>query len=157
MRIQTLAARAGVAPSTVRYYEQIGLLPPPRREPNGYRVYDEEDLERLRFVVRARALDFTLDEIREILALREQGEPPCDYVRDRIVSRLEAIEARIAELRRLQQELVRLHRLGAQAPEAGPSQAEMACICRIIEPPGTEAAAVVAHPDRLPSRAEAPR
>ncbi len=156
MRIHALAARAGVAPSTVRYYEQIGLLPPPRREPNGYRVYDEEDLERLRFVVRARALDFTLDEIREILALRERGEPPCDYVRDRIGSRLEAIEARIEELRRLQQELTRLHRLAAQVLEAEPSAAGSAGICRIIEPPAVEASPVV-HPDRPPSQVETPR
>ena len=65
MRIRELAQRADVTTPTIRYYEKIGVLPHPPRADNGYRVYREADLERLRFVTRSRSLDFGLDEIRE--------------------------------------------------------------------------------------------
>ena len=70
--IGDLARQARVNPKTIRYYEQIGLLPPPKREANGYRVYDESDVVRLQFIRHARALDLPLDDIEEILAFRER-------------------------------------------------------------------------------------
>lgn len=70
-----LARLTGCNPETVRYYEKIGLLDAPPRAENGYRVYDARHLRQLRFIMRARALGFTLEEIRELLSLREKGRP----------------------------------------------------------------------------------
>src|SRR3546814_457103 len=86
MRIGELAARLAINTKTIRYYEGIGLLPPPDRTASGYRAYDEDDVERLTFIKTAQRLGITLDEIREILAFRERGERPCEYVRDEIGS-----------------------------------------------------------------------
>ena len=74
MRIGELAGRLGVNPKTIRYYESIGLLPDPGRTPSGYRVYDEDAVDRLRFIRTAQRLGVTLDEVKEILGFRERGE-----------------------------------------------------------------------------------
>ena len=80
MEIHELEALTGVADKTIRYYEQAGVLPPARRKPNGYREYDTKDVERLKFGAGARQLDFSLDDIAEILALRDRREAPCRIV-----------------------------------------------------------------------------
>ena len=72
MEIRTLVERTGVPARTIRYYEAVGVLPPPRRKSNGYRDYDEADVGRVLFVAGARRLDFSLDDIAEILALRDR-------------------------------------------------------------------------------------
>ncbi len=72
MRIGELARLADVNPKTVRYYESVGLLPPPKRAPNQYRLYDESDLNRLVFVRTAQRLGLGLNDVREILAFRER-------------------------------------------------------------------------------------
>lgn len=81
MRIGELAARLGLNTRTIRYYESIALLPEPERTASGYRTYDEADVERLAFIKSAQRLGLALDEIREVLALRERGVTPCGYVR----------------------------------------------------------------------------
>lgn len=116
MRIGELADRLGLNPRTIRYYERIALLPDPRRTPAGYRVYGEEDLERVRFIKTAQRLNITLDEIREILALRERRERPCDYVRGVLRREVDAINQRLDELARLRDELVALDRLADELP-----------------------------------------
>lgn len=80
LQIGDLSEQTGVPAKTIRFYEEVGLLPPAMRAENGYRIYGEEDIERLQFVRRMRALDFALDDIAEILAFRERNEPPCRYV-----------------------------------------------------------------------------
>jgi DNA-binding transcriptional MerR regulator len=110
MRIGDLASRAGVNPKTVRYYEEIGLMPPPERRPSGHRLYGGEDLERMRFIRSAQRLGITLDDIREILALRERGSRPCAYVRDVLRREVADIEQRIADMARLRDELMELER-----------------------------------------------
>src|SRR5262249_36777979 len=77
--IGELAAEFGLNPKTLRYYEQIGLLPAPRRTRAGYRLY-VADRERLGFILKARSIGLTLDEIVEILALQRQGQRPCGHV-----------------------------------------------------------------------------
>jgi DNA-binding transcriptional MerR regulator len=76
MEIRELEVRTGVKAKTIRYYEQVGVLPPPRRKPNGYREFDGSDVERLKFVAGARQLNFSLNDIAEILALRDRREAP---------------------------------------------------------------------------------
>lgn len=72
-RIAQAAERSGVPASTIRYYEDEGLLPPADREANGYRSYGDRDVARLRFLDRARALDLPMDALGELLALWEDG------------------------------------------------------------------------------------
>lgn len=105
MRIGELADQADVNPKTIRYYEQIGLLAEPDRTPGGYRTYDSDDVDRLQFIRRAQQLDLRLDEIAEILALREGDHRPCHYVRQTARQRLDDVERRLDELRRTRDEL----------------------------------------------------
>lgn len=118
MRIGELGDRLGVNPKTIRYYESIGLLPEPERTPSGYRVYDESDAERIIFIKTAQRLAITLDEIKEILALRERGEAPCSYVREILAREVADIEQRIADLQRLRDQLVTLEAAADRLPEA---------------------------------------
>ena len=108
MRIGELADEVGVNPKTIRYYESIGVLPEPDRTAGGYRDYDAEDVDRLAFVRRATELDLRLDEIREILTLRDRGQVPCGYVIDVARRRLSELDERIAAMERARRELAAL-------------------------------------------------
>ncbi|HZA92272.1 MAG TPA: heavy metal-responsive transcriptional regulator, partial [Gemmatimonadales bacterium] len=101
MRIGALAADVQLNPKTIRYYEEIGLLPAPRRTAAGYRQYGAADRQRLRFIAKAKALGFTLREIGEILALRDGGEEPCSYLGQLLDHKLAAIEVQLALLMEL--------------------------------------------------------
>lgn len=105
MLIGELAAAVGVNPKTVRYYESIGLLPEPTRTAAGYRDYEPEDVDRLAFVRRAVELDLQLDEIAEILTLRDRDQRPCDYVLDVARHHLDDLDRRIAQMQHARQEL----------------------------------------------------
>jgi len=98
MRIGELAARFGLNPKTIRYYETIGLLPRARRNASGYRTYDEQDSLRLSFIRRAKRLGFSLDDIRTLLRLQEAGLPPCEQVLDLLEQKLRILDQQIAEL-----------------------------------------------------------
>lgn len=105
MHIGQLARQAGVPIDTVRYYERNGLLPPPPRRESGYRDYPSQDIARLRFVRRAKALGFTLNEIRELLALsRHRDEDMADF-RAAAAAKLADIERKLAELARVREGL----------------------------------------------------
>lgn len=131
MQIKTLARKTGLSDSAIRYYESIGLLPEPERRPNGYRDYDEADVARLQFVAGARALDFSLDDIAEILALRDRREAPCRVVLDLLQEKEEEVSRRIAELKRLKVELQQLHVLGQTFPTDGIDG--KACVCHLVQ------------------------
>ncbi|MET0380837.1 MAG: helix-turn-helix domain-containing protein [Methyloceanibacter sp.] len=108
MKIGELAKATATKVETVRYYEQIGLLPPPARTTSNYRAYDGEHLARLSFIRRARDLGFTLDAVRELLALADDRSRSCDAV-DAIASAHRAeIDRKIADLSALRTELDRL-------------------------------------------------
>lgn len=101
MKIGELAHRAEVGIDTVRYYERQGLLPPPARLPSGYRRYAPPDVARLRFVRRAKALGFTLVEIRELLALSARREDDMAGLKAAATEKLADVETRLAELTRI--------------------------------------------------------
>lgn len=101
MKIGELAHRTGVPIDTVRYYERQGLLPPPQRLPSGYRSYRPDDVVRLRFVRRAKALGFTLEEIRELLALSGRREDDMGGLKAAAEHKLAHVEAKLAELVRI--------------------------------------------------------
>ena len=130
MQIKEAAQRSNLSSKTIRYYEEIGLLPPPRRLPNGYRDYDEVDVERVKFVGGARNLDFSLDDIDEILALRDRREAPCRVVLDMIQQRADQISQRIVELQRLENDLRGLHKLGQTFPMDDVDGKE--CVCHLV-------------------------
>lgn len=127
MRIGELAERLGINPKTIRYYESIYLVPEPERTASGYRIYDEDDVERLVFIKAAQRLGLALDEVREILGLRERGEAPCGYVRELISRELADLDRRLEELRGLREELVALER---RAQDTGDANGR---ICGLIE------------------------
>lgn len=131
MQIKTLAERTRLSESAIRYYESIGLLPAPERLPNSYRNYDEADVDRLQLVAGARALDFSLDDIAEILALRDRREAPCRVVLNLLREKEEEIARRIAELKRLKAELHRLHTLGSTFPTDDVDG--KACVCHLVQ------------------------
>lgn len=108
MTIGAVARRVGVAIDTIRYYEREGLLPEPTRRASGYRSYDEGVVHQLRFIRRAKDLGFTLDEIRDLLALSADRQRGVKAVKLRAQERLAAIDARIAELTRVRDGLKQL-------------------------------------------------
>ncbi|AHM05899.1 Transcriptional regulator, MerR family [Roseibacterium elongatum DSM 19469] len=110
LAIGTLAKRTGTKVQTIRYYEQIGLMPDPGRTEGGQRRYDQAELDRLAFIRHARQLGFTLEVIRELLDLSDNPSRSCAEV-DVIAHRhLKEVEARIARLEALRKELKRMLR-----------------------------------------------
>jgi DNA-binding transcriptional MerR regulator len=108
MRIKEIADAAGVPADSVRHYEKVGLLSPPVRSGNGYRRYTAADLQRLRFIANCRALDMSLQEIRELLEALERPDGDCSDVGRVVGSHLAHVRDRMAGLRALERQLVQL-------------------------------------------------
>src|SRR5947207_7392581 len=103
--IGELSRRSGCHIETIRYYERIGLLRVPERR-GRYRIYRSGDVERLAFVRRARALGFTLDEVRALLRLSAvNGRTACGQVRQLALTHLAEVKAKIADLKAMQRAL----------------------------------------------------
>jgi MerR family mercuric resistance operon transcriptional regulator len=96
--IGALAARTGCKAETIRYYERIGILPPPPRTPGGQRRYRRAHLMRLNFIRRARELGFALDEVRALLRLVDEGGHSCAEVETLARGHLDSVRVRIADL-----------------------------------------------------------
>jgi len=108
LTIGTLATRTGSKVQTIRYYEQIGLMPEPERTEGGQRRYSAAGLDRLAFIRHARDLGFSLDAIRELLGLSDRPDQSCADI-DAIAQRqLKDVEARIIRLEALRGELKRM-------------------------------------------------
>ena len=110
MLIGELAKATGVTAETIRFYEREGVIPAPKRQGQGrYRLYDEAEARRLRFVRRARDLGFGLDEVRELMELAD-GDPdePCDDVDGLVRRHMAEIDLKVARLTALRSELKRL-------------------------------------------------
>lgn len=108
LTIGQVARRSGVPAKTIRYYESVGLLPAPERGDNGYRYYDDGTVRTLRFVRHARELGFPLDDVRALLGLWQDRSRPSREVKALAERRIADIDARIAELHRLRDELAHL-------------------------------------------------
>lgn len=106
--IGDVAKRFGLNPRTIRYYEMIGLLPRARRTESGYRVYSDETIERLEFILKAKTLGLKLHEIKEILLLHDKGEVPCECTRKFIKNKISEIEDKITSLTELKIRLTEL-------------------------------------------------
>ena len=117
MKIGEVAERSGVPAKTIRFWEDHRLLPAPARTPAGYREFDPAILERLAFIRHAQAAGLTLEHIRQVLDIRDEGQPPCVHVAGLIARRLAEVEARLAELARTRDQLAALAaRAAAQDP-----------------------------------------
>ena len=103
--IGTAARISGLSAETIRFYERSGIVPQPRREANGRRVYSDGEIERLSFIRRCRELDFPIAVARALLALSETGEGVCGEVYALASSHLEKTRERIAELQSLEDKL----------------------------------------------------
>lgn len=108
LTIGQVARGAGVGVETVRFYERKGLLDKPERKPSGYRQFDEEAVQRIRFIRRAKELGFTLKEIQELLSLRLDPAASCSDVKGRADAKIADIDERIESLRRMKKALVKL-------------------------------------------------
>jgi DNA-binding transcriptional MerR regulator len=131
VQIGEVARRLGINPKTIRYYEEIGLIPEAPRTDAGYRLYDQTAFDRLSFILRARRLDFSLDDIGEILALREDGEAPCLYVTGLVDKRISDIDARIEGLNQLRHELEDIREQAQSLAREDIFSKD--CICHLIE------------------------
>lgn len=107
MQIGEIAKKGGISVQTVRFYERKGLLPNPPRKASGYRVYADAHLRRLTFIRQAKALGFSLGEIREILRMRGRGQRPCGTVLLLAEQHLRTIERQLQQLSRFRDELRR--------------------------------------------------
>src|SRR5260370_33626685 len=116
-RIGEAAGHAGVTAKTIRFWEDQHLLPAPARTAAGYRDYDPGIVERLAFIRHAQAAGLTLEHIRQVLGIRDGGQPPCVHVTGLIARRLAEVEARLAELPAARDQLLLLAgRAAAQHP-----------------------------------------
>jgi DNA-binding transcriptional MerR regulator len=106
LRVGELAEVAGVAPDTVRYYERAGLLPAPARTAAGYRAYDVDAVDRLRFIQGAQRLGLRLRDIADLLAIRHTGVCPCEPAEQLLRRRLAELDAEMDRLAALRAEMV---------------------------------------------------
>ncbi len=110
MNIGTVAEKTGVPAKTIRYYEDIGLIPPAARGENGYRTYGQADVETLRFIQRSRRLGFSVKDVAGLVALWNDTERASSKVKALALSHIEEVEQRIAELESIRKTLLHLTR-----------------------------------------------
>lgn len=139
LTIGQFARHAGLNPKTIRYYEEIGLLPQPPRNEVGYRLYFDEDLPRLRFIQRAKMLGLSLAEVKQLVNYADDGD--CGPLQERLLALMEEklaeVDRRLSELAAFQDDLRRFHDelaagLGTASPE--PPTPLDADSCQCIEP-----------------------
>ena len=130
MKIGELANATGLTTKTIRYYELHRLREEPERTDSGYRMYGEEDVERLEFVKKAKNLGLSLEEIRDILVLYEQRLSPCVHVLALLDRKLEQIDNMISTLDEFRRELLRLRLESQVRLEQLPEESR---VCGIIE------------------------
>lgn len=129
MYVKQLAKIMAVTQDTVRHYTRIKLLNPSRSEHNGYQVYSAADLQRLKFIISARQLGFSIKDIQQIIAQSEQGLCPCPLTRKLIVKRLEETEQHFQETLKLRTRM----QAAVKQWENSSDGAASADICSLIE------------------------
>lgn len=108
MKITELSKQTHVTSKTIRYYEQIGLLPEPQRAANGYRIYEQQDVERLAFIRRCRDLQIPLEEIKKIIGAESQNQDEHQHVDHLIAAQLKRVKQAKIELEALEHTLTHL-------------------------------------------------
>ena len=116
--ISTLAASVGISADTLRYYERVGLLEPAGRSDAGYRLYDEESAERLRFIKGLQRMGLQLGDIKELLDVGDRGSCPCGHTKVLVERRLADLQAEIQQLRAVRAQLLLLKRRNEECLDA---------------------------------------
>lgn len=119
-KIGDITKLTGVSADTMRYYEKINLLTNIHRTNAGIRLYSDKDISRLKFIKRAQRMNFSLDEIKHLLDMREEPQRACVEVRELTVSKLKDVEAHLEELNVLRNELILLLNLCHDSEEGCP-------------------------------------
>jgi DNA-binding transcriptional MerR regulator len=135
LRVSDVAGRVGLTTATIRYYERLGLLPPPQRTPAGYRQYDEDVADRLRFIKGAQRFGLRLDEIRELLDVQDRGQCPCGHTQELLRGRVAEVDE---EMRRLQQLRSDLLAMIERADCDAPTSLSWPCAVEFIEGRGCD-------------------
>jgi Cd(II)/Pb(II)-responsive transcriptional regulator len=133
MKIGELARISRMSVETLRFYEQKGLLPPPKRSEGNYRVYDKAHLERLRFIRHCRNLDMSLDETRALLKFVDTPQEDCGEVNTLLEEHIRHVSERIRELRFMERQLKALRQ---QCAKTGST--EKCAILATLSAPGLE-------------------
>jgi len=129
LKIGELAHRAGVTAKAIRFYERTQVLPPATRATNGYRLYGDEAVEMLRFIKQATGLGLTLAEIKEIIAIRRGGRPPCAHVHRLLRDKAVELDRKLKDLLELRRRIRQSLTAWKRRPVAG------AAVCPHIEAP----------------------
>jgi MerR family mercuric resistance operon transcriptional regulator len=108
LNIGQIAKQTGVTVETVRFYEKQGLIATPERSESGYRQYPEDTLKRVRFIQRAKEAGFTLKDIGELLALRQEPGTSCSDIKLRATRKIEEVDQKMQELKRIRDALGRM-------------------------------------------------
>ena len=116
MTIGQVAKLSGVGVETIRFYEREGLLNKPKRKESGYRLFEAEVVSRIKFIKRAKQLGFSLKEIRELLSLRVDSRVSTTEVKKRVDSKIEQIDRRIYDLKKVRNALAQLSRSVRKSP-----------------------------------------
>lgn len=131
MRIGELARHAGVSTKTIRYYEQVGLIPEPDRTASGYRAYDDAGVERLAFIRDAQNSGLSLAEIASVIELKEAGTTSCQHTRSLLARHIAELESQIERLRETHSTLVAM---AERAAALDPSTCTDPNRCQVISP-----------------------
>lgn len=108
LNIGEVAKRTGVTVETVRFYERQGLIETPQRSDSGYREYPQETVKRVRFIQHAKEVGFTLKDISELLALRQEPGTSCADIKIRAAQKIEEVDQKIRDLKRIREALARM-------------------------------------------------
>jgi len=130
LTVGEIAQKSGLSRKSIRYYEAEKLIPKARRSHSGYRLYTPDVLERLRFIQKAKAIGFSLSDIRTVLQLADRGRPCCSHVLNWSEVKLAELDEQIRFLTELRNRLSHYQKLWKKTPEANLSDAE---ICSLIE------------------------
>jgi DNA-binding transcriptional MerR regulator len=132
LSVSKVGAEVGLTADTIRYYEKAGLLPDPDRTSSGYRVYDEDAIERLRFIKGVQRFGLRLREVRELLEVLDRGACPCGHAQALVERRLDEVDVEIAELSRVKEGLIRLAK-ELRSESQDPATGQWPCQSQFIE------------------------
>lgn len=130
LTVKRLADLADVTNDTVRYYTRLGMLEPTRNPDNNYKLYGDQDVKRLRFIVSAKRIGFSLAEIQKLLDNAKDGDAPCPYAREVIQRRIADNRNAIASLQQLQESMEKALTVWERMPDCAP---DGNTICNLIE------------------------
>lgn len=142
LKIGELARRSGVSAKAIRFYEAVGVLPPPVRAANDYRLYGGGAVDLLRFVKQSQGLGLTLKEIREIVAIWQGGRPPCRHVYGLLREKAASLDRKLSDLMLLRRRIRQSLAAWGQRP------VKKAAVCPHIESGSTSARRRVVAPRR---------